>query len=100
MTERKSKYERAAIAINEQRDARVQELAERLREELVLPKCRKRGLTFLSGNGDYFFLDPSGARIGTGDDAQIKRYGLRRIFDILDTEIGYNEHLGFWVGAV
>lgn len=38
MTERKSKYERAAIAINEQRDARIRELAERLREELVLPK--------------------------------------------------------------
>ncbi len=92
----------------------LNELGIKIRKEVVVPVCKKYGLTFLSGNGAfYFYKDHKGYK---GDFYSYKphrsetRYEyewqlpknamgqeLKPILDLLETELTRNDHLGYYV---
>lgn len=80
---------------------RIQDLGERIRLEVIQLFCDKHKLTFTSGMGTFFFsrgeinYSPK-YRMPTG----LLGREMQAIFDLLDSEVAYNDCLGFYVGDV
>jgi len=90
--------------LQEEHRKALDDLGEDVRQRVVAPACRKHGLTFTSGMGDFFFTvrengedvyihDCEGARDAGFDD-------LCPIFDLLNQEVSRGDHLGYYVGDV
>lgn len=100
----KADIERRIEQINDARQDALEALAEEVREQYVVPACKKSGKHFLSGNGSFMFCGERQDRNDTimdVDDAIIdrKRY-LIPVIDILDIEVSHGDHLGFYVRNV
>lgn len=84
--------------------ADTQRLADMVREQYVLPACRKHGLEFLSGMGSWtFHRDNPKALYGSDiiEEHDAGRYGLARVFGILKmATVWRDQTLGDWVGSV
>lgn len=99
------KYSEQVKAIEERFYNDLQELGERIRNEVVAPACKNHRLKFLSGNGTFFF---SNGKKTYGDlgDADLEsapkklREVLKPIIDLLNTEITHNDYLGYYVESV
>jgi len=48
----------------------IEELAQRFRRDKVLPICARRGWTFLSGNGNWFFIKKDGSNVESVRDTK------------------------------
>lgn len=64
-------------AINEKRDRAIQELANRVRRDVVVPFCRERRLRFVAGNGTWFFARGSGPSTVRASDHDNDWFHLR-----------------------
>lgn len=88
------RIEKATKAFEEQ----LSKIAEEVREQLVIPICRKRGLIFLSGNADFFFCDE---HVHYADSLNSEAPAdVRRALKVLETEITHANYLGFYVESV
>lgn len=84
--------------IKRQHDEAVQDLAESIRTEVLIPLCRKHRMIFLSGNNDFFFVK-EGRNIG--DDKDCHEWpDIRAALQLLMEEVSHNMHLGFYVENV
>jgi hypothetical protein len=89
--------------IEQQRLEALEDLAERIRVEYVIPACEKHGLGFLSGNGDFFFT--RGKKIWhTADDHEDMSAAVREtltpVFRLLNSFAGRSDMIGFFVCSV
>jgi len=94
----KAKIERIVEAA---RDSIV-DLAKEYRTDVLLPLCRKHKLTYLAGNGTYFFFvkGDSEKSISNIDDAKVFGYGkiLGEVFEDLDAEgLDGNDRFGYYI---
>lgn len=86
-------------------DQEVFQICERLRDEVIIPVCRKHKLTFLSGMGTFFFSKGKQTYSG-GYGITDARWGskliaeLTPIFELLNTEVTHNQVLGYYVSDV
>ena len=84
----------------------VANLAEDVREKVILPLCRKYKMKFLSGNGTYFFVTKEGVSLtgnerdlpGTQEKKLFER--LEPIFELLNIEVTREWALGEFVDGV
>ena len=82
-------------------DADVARLAAEVRADLVVPACRKYGLSFTSGGAwGFWFTTKDGKHIESVEDAAEARIPLRRVFAALDLEIDRDNFLGHYVESV
>ena len=87
---------------------KIEALAERVRDEMVVPKCEEHDLHFVSGMGTYFFgKNTSSPRnfgdsqtIDSEDAALVRQYNLGRVFEVLDSEVTPDDFLGTYVRDV
>ncbi len=88
--------------IQERYKRELDELADELRYRIVMPVCKKHKLTYIAGNGTFFFTDSKDENYhNTWEIADPKlAEELSSVFDILNTEVGYNDYLGFYVRDV
>ena len=103
------KYAKALELIIKRMEDEAQDLADEVREDLVLPICLKKKLDYRAGNGTMaFFGDYRGQEVTIGnardarDDYGGKFKYLAKIFeDALDLEMrGPNSCIGYWVDDV
>lgn len=82
--------------------AQTQRLANEIREQYVLPACRKHRLEFISGMGAWSFNDPRADVYSRGIEREdARRYGLVRVFDILSMPTLWDsQDIGDWVSDV
>lgn len=92
----------ALAKVEESAISETQRLADAVREQYVLPACRRHKLEFISGMGMWSFNDPSAqlySRSIEREDA--RRLGLKRVFDILSMPtIWDSQDIGDWVSDV
>jgi len=69
-----AKISAALSAINEQCGRDLDDLADRIGEEIVAPFCRKHNLSFLAGMGTYTLSDSEGNTLYDADEV-INIYG-------------------------
>ena len=79
-------------------ESTIEEIASIVREKVVLPICKKRGWTFISGMGTYGFYDKKGCPIMEWDE-RTKARELKRVMSILHIEVKGFE-LGGYVADV
>jgi len=106
------KIEAEVEAINAKREEAILAIADRVREEQIIPICQKYGMRFLSGNGAFFFCEAEGKefRIGPmevefdqdtlGRKVSSRFPRIAKVLEVLDMEVGYNSCLGYYVGNV
>jgi len=88
MTPRET-FEQADAAINQI----IEDAATYALEHVVRPVCDATGLSFLSGNGEFYFLDADGVRIDDWDAPA----DLAEVLAVLSTYVGrfqIGEHIG------
>ncbi len=88
-------------AILAERELALDVLGDKTRSEVIVPFCKRYGLEYTSGMGTFFFT--LGNVTYNGRDSLPKgRLGKQMgdIFDLLNSEVGWNNCLGFYVGDV
>ncbi len=71
----------------------MQKLAEEIREKKLLPFCKRKRYTYLSGNGTFSFYDRNGNVVDMDRTAE-----LRRLKDLLDLPVlSRDDVIGFYV---
>lgn len=112
------KYIKEAADIEDRFEDSLQELGLQIRNEVVLPACKKHGLKFLSGNGNFFFQRDKEVYADVLDlpDNEVGK-AIRPILELLNqavtigtfltvsaspmfTEVTRHNHLGHYVGRV
>lgn len=78
---------------------KVGALARDVREQKVIPVCRKYKLNFRSGNGTYFFYAEDGKSYPAWDPTPMDKV-LAPLFEFLDLEVDYTHTLGDFVRDV
>lgn len=85
-------------------DSKVQALADRVRQELVVPVCKIHGLRFISGMGTFFFskgkVNVGSLPTGYDEERLNEQCNLSPIMEILDLEVSHGQYLGYWVSDV
>ena len=101
------KYASEIGIIVSEAEAKLVTLGAKVREEVIIPICRKRNLSFLQGMGTFFFSKEGPAKRGDllfdtiGDEDDAQRLGYRQLIPILKllNETVYdNQVLGYYVG--
>ena len=95
------KYIKEAADIEDRFEDSLQELGRRIRNEVVLPACKKHGLTYLCGNGSCYFIRGKEAysdAFNLPDNKAGKE--IRPILEMLDTQVSYGKYLGYYVASV
>lgn len=77
--------------INEH-EKNLEALAEKVRQEVIIPYCRKKGYEFWSGMGTFFFSD-----IKTDKHIDIDCFSSNKVYKLLCMDINYNRQLGDYV---
>lgn len=98
----KAKIELRIEQINDARIDALQNLAEEVREQFVVPMCKKAKMDYVTGNGDFFFTTGRHEKwIGSVADAVLeeKTYMIPTI-DILDIVVGRDDYLGYYITDV
>lgn len=99
-----SKYEEMLDAFRDEFDAKVMTLAESVRDELVVPACKRYNLGYVAGNGSYWFSGVRhGEKVSVSDIYDAEKLGLHdliAVMDALDLEVMNNDVLGYYVRAV
>ena len=94
-------YADALDILQKKFDEDVSALAEKLRQEVIIPVCKKHRLKFLSGMGRFFFYRGEKTYNDTHDHmSDSLREDLKPIFDLLNTEVSHNQYLGYYVDDV
>lgn len=75
-------------------DAKIQAIADAVREARVIPACRRIGGSFSSGMGTFGFYDHSGNPIMEWEG---ERFGLGPVLETLNLEVTHGQYLGIWV---
>jgi hypothetical protein len=100
------KYEKEAQRIFKAFDDARDALAERIRQEVILPACRKYRCEFMSGNGRWSFYMIGVERGNRGmisDEIDAKQYqksGLIKVLAVLGMECGEKFEIGHFVRDV
>lgn len=84
-------------------DDEITALASKIREELVIPACRRHRLEFVSGNGVFFFACGKGECRFMAHECKFSSAALETIvpiLDLLNEEVSHAAHLGYWVEDV
>lgn len=76
----------------DEHEKKLEALAEKVRQEVVIPYCKKKGYEFYSGNGTFFFSD-----IKTNENIDICWDSKNKVDKLLCMEINYNHQLGDYV---
>ena len=96
----KAQIERRIEEINDVRLDALEQLAAQVREQIVAPVCRKRGWSYMTGNGRTL-LYKDNITIDTVDEAILqKQRALIPTLDILNIEVGRDDVLGYYIADV
>lgn len=98
------RYLDRAEAIQARRDKDLQALGAEIRKTIVEPLCKKHNLRFLSGNGEFFFIDEEDNSYRYAFDLnnapkKIQK-PIKAVMDLLNMTIAYNDYLGYYVENV
>lgn len=82
--------------------SRIEKLADEYREAVMLPTCRKLGLTYLAGMGRTTFYTVASPQktFGSADEVTGKYKALMPIFEQLNVEVSHNDVFGFYVADI
>jgi len=84
-------------AIMEAHEERLAALGKRVREEVVIPACKKYGLSFFSGGGwPWFFSGPNG-HISLIEEALEEGFPMHEEFKVLRLEVDKYTDIGDYV---
>ena len=79
----------------------IEGIADAYRREVLVPLCRKRRLTFLSGNGIFTFYRKNGDSIAEWECERAGFPELTAVFAVLNTPaLGRDDCLGFYVADI
>lgn len=82
-------------------DRQASSLAEVVRERVIIPICKKRGMIFWSGTGRYFFERVKDKKdICLYDAEQLRMLDVIAAYKMLDLEITNARYLGYYVSMV
>lgn len=87
-------------------DEAVSNLGDSIRREIIIPLCKKHNLTFISGNGDFFFTDENNMDYGDYLDPIFKEtsskklQNIQKVLGLLSTEVTLHQCLGYFVEDV
>lgn len=97
-------------SIQDETRRRIEALADRVREDVVIPLCRRYKLNFVAGNGTFYFFDPKldvhhsvtpRAMMSGSEVAMRARLpDVAEAFKILDLEVSHGDYLGFYITDV
>ena len=73
-------------------EKKLDEFAEKVRKEVIIPYCKSKGYDYTSGMGDFFFTD-----LKTDEFISINQYSNNKVHKLLLAEINYNQCLGDYV---
>lgn len=76
-------------------EKKLEEIAEKVRQEVVIPYCKKNNCEYFSGMGTFFFSD-----ITTGYHTDIDCVSSNKVHKLLCMDINYNRQLGDYVQNV
>lgn len=96
----KKEIERRIEEINDARADALQALADEVREQLIVPICKKTGFNYMAGNGETMFSKGE-IRLGSVDDCILDRH--RKMIPALDLvciEVGRDDYLGYYMSDV
>lgn len=102
MKETQRKWYLSALEIAQFKfDKEVSDLAEKIRQEVIIPACKQHKLEFISGMGTFFFTTQSGTYIyGRDYEGERLEKRLKPVFDLLNKEVSQNQCLGYYVSDV
>lgn len=93
-------FDKINLSFNE----KIDKLVRKARKEVVIPACKKYKLTFISGNGDYFFVADVAERptlyISNKHTAINYNFHLEYELSVLDIEISPVNNFGSLMGDV
>lgn len=99
-------FSRQLELLKKQFEEELDALGDEVREEVVLPLCRKHKLTYMAGNG-RIFIERAGTNEsvydGSGvapDVVGVMRADLTRVVALLNVEVSSVNCLGYYVGDV
>lgn len=99
-------YKRKFDSNMEDFERAMQELAERVHKEVMIPACRKHRMGFMSGMGTFFFTKKG---IGNIHDDRCHEFHklskaaqvtVRELLVLLDMELSHAQHLGYLISDV
>lgn len=97
-------YIKAAEAAVDKARKELEQIGEHYRDNVLVPLCRKLGLTFIAGMGSTTFYvdDNPNDNISTGPDAEDRGYPeLVEVFEVLNADgIGQNDCLGYYIAEI
>lgn len=82
-------------ALIDEHEKKLEALAEKVRQEVIIPYCRKKGYEYISGMGDFFFNV-----VKTNEIIDICWDSTNKVDKLLCMEINYNHQLGDYIGTV
>lgn len=94
------RFKKAFEAVEAAHQAALENLAEDVRVNLIMPVCKKHKLGFLSGMGTFFFSKGNLTIASKEDALQHRMRVLIPILEVLNLEVSHGQYLGFWVGDV
>jgi len=77
--------------------ASIEALAVQVREQYVIPACRKYGVEYLAGNGTHAFFTDDGTIADDIDCRRERKMGLLPVLEILKLEVDHVSCLGDFV---
>jgi DNA-binding transcriptional ArsR family regulator len=96
-----SKFYDELQSIQDRFNQEIEELADEVRTEVILPICKRYKMTFFSGNGRFFFIDKKGGYIELAEDARGEsRRAVGHALKLLNEEVARGQYLGYFVGDV
>ncbi len=94
-------YEKALDILQKKFEENISALADQIREDVIIPVCKKHKLIFISGMGSFFFARGDKTYTDTHDRmSDSLREDLVPILNLLNTEVTHNQYLGFYVDDV
>lgn len=80
----------------------ISDLGAKIREQVIIPVCKRNKLEFTSGMGRFFFTTQNGQNYGESWELEGNRLqtALKPVFALLNQEITHNQYLGFFVSDV
>lgn len=91
----KRQVEKRLQAARDRFTAEIQSIADDVHREVIIPACKRTGGDFISGMGAYPFYDKDGHPFETWDAPA----WIRKIYELLDSEVYGDEPLGYWVDS-
>lgn len=96
----KLEIKRRIEKINDARIDAIQALAAEVREQYVVPACKKTNMSYTAGNGETLFFSDQTSIYYSFDVKGEKLKPLLPVMGILEIETGNNDVIGYYVADV